>query len=155
MTDFNRVGGKVDAPTLAHILKYYGRFGSQADQVAAYERRKARQARGVQNLSHASHQQVTQLAQAGLIGRQPLPLTDYQGPDATADPTAGGPFGQGSGKVSPMVAATSGPGPGGSPTPGRPIAPPGMAGQAPQFTPVNLAGMLAAPSRPRKRYGNY
>lgn len=143
-----RIGGKVDEQTLAHILRYYGRFGDRQAQIAAYERRKARQARGVSNLSHASHQQVRALAEAGLIGAQPQ--TPIGSPVASGLPNQGNAFGAGSVKVPAGMIEAQGKG---GPAGGRPIAGPVVPG-VPQLTPTGLAGMLAAPSRPRKRVRN-
>jgi hypothetical protein len=78
---------KIDAPTLAHILKYYGRFAKGAKseserqrlEIDAYQRRRARQAEARRlgwgdnfNLGKANARQVSHFAGLGLIGRQPL-----------------------------------------------------------------------------------
>lgn len=145
MADFNRVGGKVDAQTLAHILKYYGRFGDRSAQIAAYERRRAREPfyakYGIKNLGEANAQQVSALTRRGLIGSQPLPGTDYEPPEVS---NAGNPFGEGGPKV-PAQGMTGFPVKGG-PAGGRPVvsASPAMASP--------LQQMLASP--PRKRVRN-
>lgn len=166
----NITGQKIDAPTLAHILKYYGRFGNQQQQISAYERRKERQRRGLDLRRPAD---VITANELGILHNQPVPYgtprTPLGGQQDTAGPAnLGGPFGVGSGKVPPMTGAATGPGLGGSPTPGRPIvdpnAPVPMAGEPIQAVPPQpgasmqpvtpLASMLAIPppkSRSKRR----
>lgn len=150
----------------AFVQSHYRRFGDPDARRRAYERRQEREARfGISNLTHANAQQITRAAEAGLIGDRGYDAR-VGGAAAPAVANQGNPFGQGSGKAPPMSAAMAGPGPGGSPTPGRPVAPPPMASPPPpvqQFTPQSALGLAMAgaardyslPPNKRRTFGRW
>lgn len=146
---FRPVNHVKSSGSLADVLAAYHRFGTtDAERLAAYDRRRARGPGS--DVRTASQGRLAQWAEQGLLGPQLQQPIGGPAVDAAAS-TAGHPWGQGGDpKAPPMVAPPMGPGPGGSPTPGRPIVDPtrpaAMTGTSPQFTPPSLAVAMGAPT---------
>lgn len=148
---------KLSPATAQWVNEHYAKYGATPEQrYAAYDRRQERAARfGIDNLNDANAQQIRRAAEAGLIGAQPQqPIASPAGP---AVANQGNAFGAGGPKLSGMAAAMTGPGPGGSPTPGRPMVDPAAPVQqaAQQFSPLGTAmSAYAIPRNKRRSFGS-